>query len=81
MLKKFSSKTSNTSPGPVIGVFTPCDPRVDQDARARAANIVRLVAEAVAAEVKLPNGEPFNVVYSEDLVDGEAEVECLMTWE
>ena len=66
MLKKISSSISNSPHGPVIGVFTPCDPRVDQPSRERAANIVRLVAEAVAAEVKLPNGEPVNVVYSED---------------
>ena len=75
MLKKLSSSTSNHPHGPVIGVFTPCDPRVDQDSRERAANIVRLVAETVAAEVKLPNGEAVNVVYSEDLVDGEAQAD------
>jgi L-fucose isomerase len=75
MLKKIASSISNSPHGPVIGVFTPCDPRVDQDSRERAANIVRLVAEAVAAEVKLPDGEAVNVVYSEDLVDGEAQAD------
>lgn len=75
MLRKLSSSISNTSHGPIIGVFTPCDPRVDQPSRERAANIVRLVAEAVAAEVKLPNGEAVHVVYSEDLVDGEAQAD------
>ncbi len=75
MLKKVTSSTSNSSHGPILGVFTPCDPRVDQESRARAANIVRMVAEAVAAEVKLPNGEAVHVVYSEDLVDGEAQAD------
>lgn len=75
MLKKIASSISNSPHGPIIGVFAPCDPRVDQGSRARAANIVRLVAEAVAAEVKLPNGESVNVVYSEDLVDGEAQAD------
>lgn len=75
MLKKISNSKSNFPRGPIIGVFTPCDPRVDQPSRERAANIVRLVAEAVAAEVKLPSGEAVHVVYSEDLVDGEAQAD------
>ena len=54
MLKKIASTISNSSHGPIFGVFTPCDPRVNQASRERAANIVRLVAEAVAADVRLP---------------------------
>lgn len=54
MLKKIASTIPNSSHGPILGVFTPCDPRVDQDSRERAANIVRMVAEAVAAEVRGP---------------------------
>ncbi|MCH7521758.1 MAG: hypothetical protein IIB42_08695 [Candidatus Marinimicrobia bacterium] len=35
--------------GPVIGVFAPCDPRIDELAHIRAGNIVRLIADVVAA--------------------------------
>jgi hypothetical protein len=31
-----------------FGVFAPCDPRIDDEARVRAGNIVRMVADRIA---------------------------------
>ena len=58
-------------PNPVIGVFSPGDYRVSADDRERCRNIVQMVADRLASDVKLPNGDPVKVVYSRTLVDGE----------
>lgn len=71
--KLTSSKGNGMTP--VIGVFATCDPRIDKDSRTRAANIVKMVADAVASEVKLPDGKPVSVVYSNTLVDGELQAD------
>jgi len=52
-------------------LFAPCDPRIDKASRERAANIVRLGAEALAGRIRKPDGKPVPVVYSDILVDGE----------
>jgi len=62
---------SGATGGPVIGLFAPCDPRIDRMSRQRAANIVRLAAEALAGKVWMPDGTPVPIVYSDILVDGE----------
>lgn len=36
---------------PVIGVFSPCDPRVDADSRKRAQNITAMVADTISGQV------------------------------
>lgn len=70
--------SAQTKPGsPVIGVFAPCDPRIDRDSRTRAGNIVRMMAETIAAEVRLPDGSPVPVVYSDLLVDGEPQADAV----
>jgi len=74
-IKKVSHENGAPVGGPVVGVFAPCDPRIDADSRARAANIIRMVAEAVASEGKLPDGSPVPVVYSEVLIDGEKQAD------
>jgi L-fucose isomerase len=61
----------------VFGVFAPCDPRIDAAARQRAANIVQLVADAVAKGVKTPDGAGVRVVYSDVLVDGEKQADIV----
>jgi len=62
---------------PTIGVFATCDPRIDQASRRRAANIVEMVANAIAKDVVLPTGEPANVVYTPVLVDGERQADAV----
>jgi len=65
-------------PSPVaVGVFATCDPRIDTPSRARASNIVEMVAETLAASVKLPDGSPIRVVYSPVLVDGERQADAV----
>jgi L-fucose isomerase len=63
--------SSGAAGGPVIGLFAPCDPRIDRMSRQRAVNIVRLAAEALAGKVRMPDGAPVPIVYSDILVDGE----------
>ncbi|MCJ7822379.1 MAG: hypothetical protein MUQ26_04750, partial [Armatimonadetes bacterium] len=62
---------------PTVGVFATCDPRIDDASRQRAANIVEMVATAVAEAVKSPSGEPVRVVYSPVLVDGERQADAV----
>jgi L-fucose isomerase len=57
---------------PVVGVFATSDPRVDQDARKRCGNIVRMVAARLAARVP-----EVSVVYSDVLVDGESQADTV----
>ncbi|MEJ2637090.1 MAG: hypothetical protein P8184_17610, partial [Calditrichia bacterium] len=73
--EKLVSPQNPAPGGPVIGVFATCDPRIDEDSRKRAANIVRMVAEALAPEIKMPDGSAVPVVYSDILVDGEAQAD------
>ena len=63
---------------PVIGVFATGDPRIDEAARARAANIVQIVAESIAG-IALPDKTPVPVVWSPLLVDGEKEADVVAT--
>ena len=36
---------------PVIGVFAPCDPRIDNDSRVRTQNIIKSVADAINGKI------------------------------
>jgi len=71
IIKKAQSKV------PVIGVFCPCDPRVDQASRSRARNIVQMTADTIAGAVVLPDGTPVQVVYSSVLIDGESQADIV----
>ena len=62
---------------PIIGVFSPGDYRVTEDDRERCRNIVGLVADKIAEEVKLPNGKPVKVVYSKHLIVNEADADIV----
>ena len=62
---------------PVVGVFATCDPRIDEPSRRRAANIVEMVAEAIAEKAMLPDGNPVRVVYTPVLVDGERQADAV----
>jgi L-fucose/D-arabinose isomerase len=62
---------------PVIGVFGPCDPRIDQASRTRAQNVVSMVAGTISGSVMLPDKSPVEVVYSDILVDSEAQADIV----
>ena len=73
---KISSGTSYPV-NPVIGVFATSDPRIDSASRGRCKNIIGMVAEKIAANVKLASGEGVDVVYSETLIDGEKQADIV----
>lgn len=54
----------------VVGVFATGDPRIDKEARIRCRNIIRMVADRIAARVP-----ELDVVFSETLVDGEPQAD------
>ena len=60
-----------------FGVFATCDPRVDAASRRRARNIVAMVADVIAANVKMPDGRGARVVWSPILVDGEPQADIV----
>ena len=62
---------------PVIGVFAPCDPRIDADSRRRVQNVVTMVAETICGAVHLPDQTPVPVVYSDVLVDSETQADTV----
>jgi len=59
----------------VVGVFGPCDFRIDSGSRTRARNIVKMTADVIARAVKLADGTPVKVVYTDLLVDGERQAD------
>ncbi len=62
---------------PVIGVFSPCDPRIDQPSRTRAQNVVSMTADTISGSVMLADKTPVAVVYSNVLVDSEAQADIV----
>ena len=62
---------------PVIGVFAPCDPRIDADSRLRAQNITRIIAQSISGKVMLPGDEAVDVVYSDILIDSEKQADIV----
>ena len=60
---------------PTLGVFVPCDPRIDAASRDRAFNIGKMTAALLARRLRLPGGEKPNVVAASRLVDGEASAD------
>jgi L-fucose isomerase len=60
---------------PTLGVFVPCDPRIDEGSRARAFNIGRMTARLLARSLALPDGTAPNVFYCPRLVDSESSAD------
>jgi L-fucose isomerase len=56
---------------PTLGVFVPCDPRIDEESRSRAFNIGRMTAGLLARRLRLPDGNAPSVYFCSKLVDGE----------
>lgn len=61
---------------PTVGVFSPCDPRIDAGSRTRAFSISVTVARLLAARLRLPDGTAPNVVHCAKLVDDEASADA-----
>ncbi|HMA53499.1 MAG TPA: hypothetical protein VKT17_03510, partial [Acidobacteriota bacterium] len=57
---------------PTLGVFVPCDPRIDEPSRTRAFNIGRTTAALLAKRLRLPDGIAPNVFSCSRLVDSES---------
>jgi L-fucose isomerase len=58
-------------------VFATGDPRIDEASRKRAANIVGIVANVVARNVRMPDGKAVEVVWTPVLVDGEKQADLV----
>lgn len=63
--------------GVVFGVCGTGDPRIDADSRQRAANIVEIVADLIADRVRMPDGQPVEVVWTPLLIDGEKQADAV----
>jgi L-fucose isomerase len=61
-----------TTGSPTLGVFVPCDPRIDEASRQRAFNIGRMTAALLARRLRLPDGRAPNVFTCSRLVDSES---------
>ena len=66
-----------TPKNPVIGVFAPCDPRIDAASRKRSQNIIAMVADTISGQVVLPDKTAVEVVYSDVLIDSEAQADVV----
>ena len=56
---------------PTLGVFVPCDPRIDEESRTRAFNIGQMTAALLAKRLHLPDGSAPNIFTCSRLVDSE----------
>lgn len=74
---KAGKNISSFSKQPVVGVFAPCDPRIDEESRQRVKNIIEMTANILAENLKLPDGSPCKVVYSDVLIDGEKQADIV----
>lgn len=69
--------TGKKSPGaPTLGVFVPCDPRIDEESRTRAFNIGRMTATLLSKRLRLPDGGAPNVLFCSRLVDSESTADA-----
>lgn len=66
----------NTSKA-VIGIFAPCDPRIDNESRERCKNLVKHVADSLYGAIQFPDGSSAEVVYSDILVDLEPQADLV----
>jgi L-fucose isomerase len=56
---------------PTLGIFVPCDPRIDEESRTRAFNIGQMTAGLLAKRLRLPDGSIPNIFPCSKLVDSE----------
>jgi L-fucose isomerase len=57
-----------------IGLFAPCDPRIDDESRERALNIVTMTAK-ILKRVRLPMGHKLGIVVADKTVENEADAD------
>ena len=73
-----TSKNHTNQPKSVVfGICAAGDPRIDQESRQRTVNIIQMIADALAERVKMPDGTPVKVVYSDVLIDGEPQADIV----
>ena len=73
---RLAADTTIESPQTVtFGVCAACDPRIDEESRTRTQNIVSIIADVIAENVKMPDGTPVDVVWSPLLIDGEEQAD------
>jgi len=60
-----------------FGVCATGDPRIVPEARERAGNIIEIVADLIAENVRMPDGTPVEVVWSPVLIDGEKQADIV----
>ena len=75
--KRLPVPRGSSSEAVTFGVCATSDPRVDKESRARCVSIVEMVADVIAAGVKMPDGRPVQVVWSNVLIDGEKEADIV----
>ncbi len=68
-----SAKTKSVT----FGVCAAGDPRIDQEARDRTVNIIQRLANKIADQVRMPDGQAVNVVWSPTLIDGEKQADIV----
>ncbi|HSA95601.1 MAG TPA: hypothetical protein VLJ16_06095, partial [Acidobacteriota bacterium] len=61
---------------PTIGLFVPCDPRIDEESRRRAFNIGAMTAGLLSKRLRLPDGAAPNVFACSKLVDSESTADA-----
>ncbi len=74
---KLEAPHSSKPGGVKFGVFATTDPRVGDDDHQRCKNIVEMVAGVIAGNVKMPDGKPVEVVWSDVLVGGEKSADIV----
>ncbi len=75
--KRLTGSKSAAEKPVTFGVCSAGDPRIDEESRRRATNVVEIIAEIVAKNVKMPDGAPAEVVYSPMLIDGEKQADIV----
>ncbi len=68
MMAYAKEKKSNV---PCLGIFVPCDPRIDDASRRRAFNIGTMTANLLAECLRMPDGTAPNIFFCSHLVDSE----------
>ena len=76
-MKRLPASTRLPKRKVTFGVFATCDPRIDKESRDRSRNIVEHTASVIAANVRMPDGEAVDVVWSSLLVDGERQADIV----
>jgi L-fucose isomerase len=75
--KKLAEDVAAKAGAFTFGVFATGDPRIDEESRKRAANVVGIVADVVARGVRMPDGKAVEVVWTPVLVDGEKQADLV----